>query len=694
MVWRLLSLVSSRLSYFVTKSVDNSLSEPHFTVKSKIERRDIMLAQEGRGFCKTIVIVLFLFAFANCGFLTSGLSFTFGSGSSAGGDTGGDSGSTTTLDVDLYEGAEADLFNDSTGSAQLPAPIAKIDGPDITKIIVSTESISSSISDTNFAVSPQYQVSATVAVTVTGAAGAVPNADFLFHLYNNTQGNSEICDVNADGSFSCVVLGDLGDAYMFFVSDADVTYVSAPTYLNITQTGVIALADTGSNAAVSATVIVDDSGYYYLLVVSDGVANLYRRTINGGVLQIVLQNSTIIPSIINALSENVILIYATDGLAYQITISGASSSQSLAVSSPLASPKFAISSTIAAIDLINDDIDSADPTTSKAYRIQIARNPDGSVDSVHFYWPNTVANVDALGGEFDVNIVTGIVGVSQIFRHFDLGAVTAVYGSGANQGVMIWEQEGLGGAMCSTDLCFARPTIEGENVEQEIPNALDAPDGFPEVVSELLTSSFDENLFYILSPTGFYQAGFYQYNDHNNLSNMAGGDYIPISVSLADDDTVILGCCPDGDDINGICILDRDAEEFVMIHTASSNLCTRNAPPSYKDGVIHFYDALGRHSTIQFSNNAAIAAYRSNPPMALGACDYNPSDAMAANFNAFCTCALDYTGYNDKTCNTLGNECRTADQDDDLGDCYYYLVSQYPTLSGIGDFEAGNVLDR
>lgn len=616
--------------------------------------------------------------------------------------TGGTSGGSATSSAETLSEQESGLYE--AGPVDLPVTIAKLETPDVTKIIVSADAVGPSLSAPLNA-TRLSTTNPTVAYTITGAAGAVHDPDETPYVYflNDNNDTDEFCEVESDGRFSCALLGDLGDDLYLFASttsDLSTAEMSPPLHIVMDDFGVVAVGDTNStNLSADYSVATDNAGNYYLIVVNkdDGgdTSNFYRRNVDGTLLQTIWteddpEGGKLVPTRIEAINESFIVFFDQDGQLHQAQL--AESSASIATSFVTGKkPRFTLTTDVTDITSVNDMLVEGGNPGDGGYRLQIIFDEEtGTVpEYVIAYYPYLYSNNESGGAVLRVSETSGIINTSdslsdsEIIPTFGL-RMKFVYNTSDNGMAFITDAEG------SIPNChgFCLGDIIRDGVDDGDGDAFDdmsitSAEGFPEEVRSAVASPYDTNYIYVVALEGVFRYSSYS-SDGTHFKEMSR-DNIPTSLVISNDDRYVVGCC------NGnICGYSEDDDDFVIIWDEDLELCDAENPPEIDTANnIHFYDSLGQHRGIyQLSNASTFSAIERRPPRALGACGFEATTEFTdQNWSDLCKCWINFNDLDElhgitehPYCGNYHDECVAQDKDGNLGECYYYLRDTYDEL--------------
>lgn len=628
-----------------------------------------------------------------------------------GGTTSSDTGSSATSTAEAAGDAETQLFD--SGPVDLPVTIAKLESPDATKIIVSTEAITPSQNaplDSRFSTTDP-----TVAYTVTGAEGAIHDPDTTPYVYLENVNNStdEFCEVEDDGSFSCAILGDLSDdlrLYASTTSDTDTAQMSPPLFIRVDSLGVTTIADTNStNISADFSLHTDSRGNYYLVVVIDGRSNFYRRNVDGTLLQTIWTDDDAegqyIPTKIESIMEtqndtDKLFIYFFDqnGQLYEVELTETSASIAARFVYGGGRPGYTITPTLTAVDFVNEQLSAGDPAELEGYRFQPLFDNTSDLPS-HFvvYYPASVAQ----DGTVAKVITTNPDGVNENdltyeVSDYDLQSVSLSFNSNSNGMARITDPSVTG---CS-EQCLAVVDMDDSDTGNEFPtiDILNNESNLPADVQKVEVSRVDQFMLYLISSEGLYE-----YNSKNvgDKITQRSQTHHPLSLAQSKDGSLIAGCCRSDDGDFSICAYNQDENDFDLIWEEDGDLCNADNPPDVdEDNNIHFYDSLGQHRAIYQESNAAVFEdVHHIPPLAMGACGYDINEPVTAELWAdFCSCWPNDAGYPahpvaadydpNATCDSLLSLCQANNKTGKLHLCYYYLLEAYSdtTLNSCGPY--------
>lgn len=643
-----------------------------------------------RGHFLFLVLVLL----CQCG----GVGSVVSSVATGGSDTGSTAGGSATSNAETLSEQESGLYE--AGPVDIPVTIAKLETPDVTKIIVSADPVSPSVSAPLDA-TRLSTTDPTVAYTITGAAGAVHDPDETPYVYflNENNDTDEFCEVNADGSFSCALLGDLGDDLYLFASttsDLSTAEMSPPLHIVMDDFGVVAVGDTNStNISADYSVATDNAGNYYLIVINKGdngdKSNFYRRNVDGTLLQTIWteddpEGGKLVPTRIEAINDSFIVFFDQYGMLHQAQL--AESSASIATSFVTGKkPRFTLTQDVTEITSVNDTLNEGEPGDG-GYRLQIVFDEEtGTVpEYLIAYYPFIYANNESVGAVLRVSETSGIINTSEdlsdseIIPSFGL-KMKIVYSTHDNGMAIITDPDGeipkcLG-------FCFGEITRDGvdDGDDDDFDDmTIMSAEGFPEEVRSAVASPYDTNYVYFVALDGVTR-----YSSYGGHFKQMVKENIPSSIVISNDDRYVVGCC-DGD----ICGYSEEEDDFVIIWDEELELCDDENPPEIDTANnIHFYDSLGQHRGIyQLSNASTFSTIERRPPRALGACGFEPTTEFTTqNWSDFCKCWIGFNdldelhGIEDADCPVYQSECETQGENGDLGECYYYLRDTYDELN-------------
>jgi hypothetical protein len=609
-----------------------------------------------------------------------------GGGGSIGGSATGDG-------IDALSDAESGLYE--TGPVEIPVTIAKLESPDATKIIASADGYSpniiTEIEGLEPAMSSPSVSNPTVAYTITGAEDSIryPKITPYVYLYNSVNGADEFCEVSSDGSFTCPILGDLGDDLLLFAStetvvvDAD---MSPPLYITMDELGVVAIGDTNAGSlSADFSVATDNLGNYYLVVenTSTNKSNFYRRNVDGTLLQTIWteddSEGSIIPTKIEAIGSSFIYVVDDDGSLYQIQVAETSSSISDSFLKGRA-PLFALSTTSSAVTRVNENLNSFDP--NEAW-LQVVYDQNDKTEPAYllYYYPLNVSTNNSVGVVMSLDDVNGLdsltadLETSEIIPGFGIEDMSVAYGTNGDGMAIISDTDITG---CSeAEPCLGEIIRDAANWDSEEYDDMEifVDPELPGNVVKVYPSTMDPSVYYIITTAHVYMYG--------------GGDSVqistqnnPSSLVMSNDGTYFFGCC-DG----AICAYDEDDNDFEVVWEGDEILCDANNPPDIDiNNNVHFYNALGQHTGLYQNANANIFEdVVRRPPRATAACDHMVTDSVNASaFDTFCACWIDSYGISTSTsCSTYYNACVDNDKTSDIGECYYYIRETYSEM-GVG----------
>ena len=634
---------------------------------------------------------------ANCGGGGGGIGIGI-TGITSGTDDAGTSGSSAAASTaEAASETETSLYSD--GPIDLPVTIAKLETPDVTKLLISAQSLDQSINapqNLRTLLNRYSTTDPTVAYAIVGSAGAVHDPDvtpFVF-LENATNDTTEFCDVSLDGSFTCAILGDLNDDLRLYASTADdisTAQMSPPLYIRLNELGTTTIGDTNStNISADFKLMTDNVGNYYLVIITDGRSTFARRSITGTTLEVIWDTnddeSSIIPTVIESLDSESLLLFDKNGDFYEVSIESTSSAS--VASSFLTGSKPAYSTitpTITAVSEINDNLIQSDPSTTPGYRIQVIYDSGTSSDAtgVAIFYPQSVSTDQTVGRIFNMGTSGGTKQIGDVTYEM------STYGFQSIQPAFASSFIGLA-TITDPDIAGCETKCRGEyfinSTEGEYGGVLSILDGseFPDNVQQMLASPFDYNYYYFITPGGTYQ-----YGSDGNYRRKISDENNPISLTLSEKGTLIAGCCVDSNGNNSICLYNEAENDFDIVWQEDGDLCDANSPPEINpdNNDVHFYDSLGQHRGLYESTNAAAySTYYTHPPLFLGRCGYTNDESLTQDKWAdFCYCwggsGGDYGAQNfplsTSTCSSYYNECVSTGHSGDMSECYFYVNNNY-----------------
>ena len=538
------------------------------------------------------------------------------------GTTGNDTGTTTnSASADALSDQETGLFED--GPVDLPVTIAKLESPDVTKIVVSADPVSPSVS-APLNNSRYSTTDPTVAYTVTGAAGAVhdPVVTPYVYLFNDNNDVDEFCEVSSNGSFSCAVLGDLADDLYLFAStasDLSTAEMSPPLHIVMDDFGVVAVGDTNSTGiSADFSVATDSSGNYYLIVLNSttGLSNFYRRNVDGSLLQTIWTEddaeSVLTPTKIESINENFVIFFDQDGKLHQVQLTETNASIATSFLTGV-KPRFTLTTDVTDIDSLNDNLDDQSPSIG-GYRLQVIYDSATHTipEYIVAYYPYLFASNGSAAAVLQVSETDGILNTSDSLS--DEETVSTYSGlrmkatmNTSTKGFAVIEDPHISG--CSTSsVCLGIIDKDGLNHDTETYDDMEVLTGrsFPTEVRGVVSSAYDDNYVYVVALEGIFQ-----YNKEQAHSEELSDENIPSSIVISNDDRYVVGCC-DGN----ICGFSTEARDFVDIWDEEEDLCDFDNPPEIDtENNVHFYDALGQHRGIyQTSNSDLFEEIERTPP--------------------------------------------------------------------------------
>jgi hypothetical protein len=241
------------------------------------------------------------------------------------GEGTGDTGNTGTGTEALSE-TESGLYED--GPVSIPVTIAKLDS--VNADLVTITPLETGAND-NLA-SPwmiRKLESSEGVYVVTGTAGAV-NTDEAMKIYglNTTLAIAVIADVEDDGSFEFQINAEEGEIVAIAPMLDDESEIGPPVYGD-TETGVVTLSTTNTDALNANSNIVELDGYvYFSLENEDGTFTLHRRNLDGTAVETLVENIDSQIRFITASENNVITYVTQDGRVFRLNGTAATASVS------------------------------------------------------------------------------------------------------------------------------------------------------------------------------------------------------------------------------------------------------------------------------------------------------------------------------------------------------------------------------
>lgn len=641
-----------------------------------------------------VLSVLFVFL-AHCGGAGGVLTTAITGGSDTGAGTAGNNAS-----VEAAGEAETEAFD--SGPVDLPVTIAKLDTPDVTKLVISAQSLDQSVnlpqSIRLLVAKQQYSVTdPTVAYAIVGSAGSVQSPTITPYVYleNATNSTSEFCEVDSDGSFTCAILGDLLDDLRLYASttnDTTTASMSPPLYISVDELGTVTVGDTNS-AQISAefSLMTDNTGNYYLVIVNEnGLSSLFRRNVSGTSLETIWDTndaeSSIIPTVIESVSSGLIVLYDQNGKFYQVEIS---SSSSASISSSFLTgsrPAYTLSSTVSEITTLNNSVNVADPGDTPGYRIQVVYPGSDATQSpsqVIAYYPQSVATDQTVGRIYGVNGFSGsetLGAVEYEITTFGLQSFVAAFGNSGG-GIAVITDPNVDGCEIK---CRGEINLDYANHDAEEFDDMGIATGelIPDNINHMMGSPYDSNFNYFVTLSGVYQYSNYRSSYSESHKYLSTNNH-PVSITISQDGTLIAGCCLDSSGNHSICLYNQSNNDFDIVWQEDGDLCGPGAAPEINavNNDVHFYDVLGQHRGLyENTNTSTYTDYYRIPPLSMGACGHEQLETLtSAGWDDFCPCWMSFefdTG-NTADCSGYYSECVSTGNNTSFADCFLYINYTY-----------------
>lgn len=637
----------------------------------------------------TVFVCLFFGLTTSCGGGGVGLGLT---GITTGtGDTGGTTTGTTTSAATAEAASETETSLFSDGPVDIPVTIAKLETPDITKMVISAQSLDPSVSAVpNLKkLLTKYSVTdPTVAYAIVGSAGAVHDPDVtpFVYLENATNSTSEFCDAESDGSFTCAILGDLNDDLRLYASTTDDTttaQMSPPLYINVDELGTVTVGDTNStNISADFKLMTDNAGNYYLVIISEGRSTFARRSITGTTLEIIWDTSddesSIIPTVIESLDSDTLLLFDQNGDFYEIEIASTSNAAVSASFLTGSRPAYTLTPTVTAVSEVNAALNTVDPRDVSGYRIQIIYDSGTSSDAtgVAIFYPRDSATDNTVGKIFSAS-GEGLFEITYEVPTFGFDSIQPAFTSSFIGLAVVTDADTAGCEIKCRGEFFLNST-DGDYGDGEF-SVMDGSH-FPDNTQQMVSSPFDWNYYYFITADAVYE-----YGTTGSTRRQISGENIPISLGLSEKGNLIAGCCVNSDGNNSICLYNEATNDFDIVWQEAGDLCSAEAPPEInpENNDVHFYDSLGQHRSLYENTNSTVyETYTTRPPIVLGQFDYTNTESLTEpKWTDFCDNWVDSHGidfpFNASECSSYYSECISTGHATDMGSCYFYVNSNY-----------------
>lgn len=452
---------------------------------------------------KRVLLCVFLLAFSACGGVGGVVSsVATGTGSSDTGATDTASSSAPSEEASLYE----------SGPIDLPVTIAKLDGIDSSKIVVSVEPVgtqSISVQNRSRFVDSGVEIidECNLIYTVTGLPTAVadPNDTPYVLIYNATLDIQSITDVESNGGFEGQICGRLQDKIVLGLLNPDQTESSAPLIITVDEKSggnlTIVITDTNSDTIETDfnTLTDQDGNAYYVLINADGTSDFYRRPKDGSQLQTIWQDNSDIPQTVGSIEDNWVVYFNQDGVLKQVDVSAVSSSANL-VERFLGQKKVRYS-TLTGEAVSGYDIGVAPGDDPAAFRIDVVPAGDGPPwVFIHFSDDGNLTGIS--GATFSVaNMNQGLQ--TAFVQHDAMGGQERLidYQSGVGWGT--WINTDIYG--CDTAGCIVGTRLEDADEEFVVDETTDI--GFfnlPETIIQVDTHPVDYDAAVLVGSNGVY----------------------------------------------------------------------------------------------------------------------------------------------------------------------------------------------
>lgn len=220
---------------------------------------------------------------------------------------------TSDVGADLTS-SDSQLYSD--GPIDLPVTIAKLDTPDLTKITVTVEALSTPSS------SAPLVVTATHRFTALGIAGAANTA--MVAMFNVNSGEQATSAVGSDGSFTIQIDGVLTDTIALAGANSTVMQIGPPLIVTVDSAGnpVITVSNAGSLNTNQSLIIDELENYYVSVLNADGTTyTLLQRNADGSQLEVISSTLASEPRLIAASATGETLtVVLQDGTLLVLTV--------------------------------------------------------------------------------------------------------------------------------------------------------------------------------------------------------------------------------------------------------------------------------------------------------------------------------------------------------------------------------------